>query len=187
MTANEDGVSIPHINIGDITPEHPTTTDIQDTKKYPSQLLHRRIRIDLPMLADSQHGADLVLTLNQQPHDAARGSQAPPDVQQLALDADDGAGGHGPQVGDVEGAADAEPLPVAGAGDEAQRQRRAQVEDGGGAPAVQVAEPVAVRGLHGEEEGDLWLCLWLCGRRRVRVDGEVREDGGCPVLWAWGE
>ena len=130
-----------------------------------SQLLRRWIRVHLTVLANRQHRAllDTLSVVLHEPHDATDGAQLAADLKDLALDVDLGPGGHRPQVGDVEGATDAHPLPEAGAGDQAQRHRRAQVEDRGRAPAVQVSQRVAVHRLHDEPEGDARV------RQRCRV------------------
>ena len=147
--------------------------------KTPSQLLRRRIIVHLAMLTDSQNGTRLsVRAVSREPHDAAEGAQPSTDLKDIALDIDEGPDGHGPQVGDVEGAADAHPLPEAGAGDEAQRHGGAQVKDGGRAAAVQVSQGVAVGGLHGKPEGDARVRR----RRRVRYHREVWEYGVGPFL-----
>ncbi len=131
------------------------------------------------MLADGQHRAGVpIRAATREPHDAADGAQSPPHMNEVALDEDSGSSRHRTQVGDVEGTADAHPLPEARARDQAERQRRANVEDGGGAPAVQVPEPVAVSWLHGELEGD--ARMWRRGR--VRDDGQAGQDGPAPLL-----
>lgn len=78
------------------------------------------------MLTDRQRGARATLPIPlSHAHNAANGAHLAADLLQLALDADDGPDGDGPQVRDVEGAADAEPQPEPGARHQTQRERRA--------------------------------------------------------------
>lgn len=89
-------------------------------------------------------------------HDAAELRHVLPGAEDLALDEDPGADGDGADVGAVEGARDAEGLPVAGARDEDEGDGGGVVEEGGCAAAVEVSGAVRVFFLDGEVEGGGW-------------------------------
>lgn len=116
------------------------------------------------MLAYGQHDA-VVLAL----HLRLERAQLLPELDDLALDEDGYAAGDGPEVGGVERAAHTEVGPVARLRERCYRDAGAEVEDGCRAAAVQVAEAVAVFGLHDVLEGEFGLGWVLGGGSQVEV------------------
>ena len=96
-----------------------------------SDLGHSGIRVHLAVLAHGHDGA-----VARAAHGAPQGGEALADLHNLALDDHFGAAGGRAQVGRVEGPADAEEGPEARAGDQRERNRGAEVEDGRCATAV---------------------------------------------------
>ena len=127
------------------------------------------------MLADGQHRT-ITLSLQR----ASQRRQLLTDMEYLGLDHGLGPHRRWPQVRDVQGATDAHKLPVGGAVDKGEGEGGAVVEEGGGAPAVQVHEAVAVLGLDGVVEHDRGV--WRRGHDGA--EGDVWRENGLPVLWS---
>ena len=104
--------------------------------------------------------------------------QPPARVDDLALDQALSSRRDRAKVRRVEGPADAQEVPEPGLGQLRHSHGRAVVKQGRGAPAVQVAEPVAVVPL----DGVLVRHARVRGRRVRGDDGQVRCKFRCPVL-----
>lgn len=154
----------------------PSSIPFPKARSHDLQLGRRGIRVELAVLADGEDGSQRAVLFDAA-HDAARDAHLGAGLDDLAVYVDDGADGDGPQVGAVEGAADAQVLPEARLGDDVQGPACAEVEEGGRAAAVQVAAAVGVHGLRVQAEGD-----GRERRRRVRVNRQVRLDERLPVL-----
>lgn len=122
------------------------------------------------------NGENLAVTLSL--HDTAYGSEPLANLQDVTLDEDLLAGAGWTEVGDVEGAADAEKLPEAWTIDESKGHGSAEVEEGGSGSAVKTLQAVAVIGLDRVGEGG----GGMGHRRRGREDLEVGDERCHPVL-----
>ncbi|GKT85292.1 F-box domain-containing protein [Colletotrichum tofieldiae] len=136
-------------------------------------LARRRVRVELVVLARGQHQA--VALPAERP---AQLAQRLADLDDLALDEALLADGRRAEVAAVDGAGDAEELPVARlVVDEGQGQGGEGVEEGGGGAAVEVAAAVAVGRQDGEGEGG----GGVRGQGR-REEGYGRAQGAHPAL-----
>ena len=131
------------------------------------------INVCLQVLGNAHNG-----TVPLPLHDALQGCQPLTHLQRLALNDDLFALGHGPEIRHVQVASDAEELPEPGLADENQGDGGAQVEEGGGRAAVEVAQAVAVVLEAGECkcDGGCWG-IGICGR-----DDQMGEEFGHPFL-----
>lgn len=100
------------------------------------------------MLTDRHHGA-ITFPL----HHPLKRCHSLPSMHNLTLDQDLLPLRHRPDKCDIECSRNPSECPVAGLRDRGKRGSGADVEDGGYAAAVQVAETVAVGGLDGVREG----------------------------------
>lgn len=99
------------------------------------------------------HASRKQYAINLTPHLALRKRQPPPNTEHLALDHNLRAHGNGAQEADVEVAADACELELAGRAREEKRDGGQVVEESRHAPAVEIARAVVRRGWHGHRAG----------------------------------
>lgn len=134
-----------------------------------------RIGIDLVVVAGRQDGA-----VGLAAERAAQQGQVAADRDNVRLEQALGADGGGPQVRDVEPAADAHEAPEARLADEGEGHGRGPVKERGDGAAVHVAARVVVALVHGEGKGDARV-------RTVGLHGEKLDKGRDAALPVLGE